>query len=406
MRNQWLCVAQFVAFLAVGGMLANAALGQWWTRPWDYKVSPNPDKKRQWYLPCVNDMGGTPAKDNQRDISKSLGRIRKFRVQTIYRINELRDISELLAMSKGPAAETIAKAAPMFDKAETLIKQAIALQKSGKTADARAKIDSALKLLSEGETVMETAIAVIADRRHVQHLRNAAGQAGMDALGDDIDKLAAGIESAARARVGNQAKACAEQKAMISLLRRKLRDLKVPASLRREFRDALDLYEYLLLCVSKSGNRQENFGGEKYLRDAETSDLELGAVSTVARRVEQLRFRLRQLSNRMSAAAGKPVTDSISDRISAKGGFPIDDLDYFTRSKFGIVRSVRLMDNHPWDWEFNYTPTDADAFSVSGWWAFKVDPKFDGQRQGYHKADFDDSDWAPCSGGPGGVGGM
>ena len=85
--------------LAAGCLLATqtARAAEWWEQPWDHKVAPNPDKGRAWYLESVNDLGGTPEKDNQRDIAKSLGRIRKFREQTLFRMLQARDMAEVAA---------------------------------------------------------------------------------------------------------------------------------------------------------------------------------------------------------------------------------------------------------------------------------------------------------------------
>ena len=397
-------ILNLLCCLLIAGSTASAA--EWWERPWDCKVAPNPNKKKRWYLECVNDLGGTPEKDNQRDIAKSLGRVRKFREQTVFRALESREMSEVAAMGKGPMVLAISEATPKVGKAEKLIKAAIPLQKGGKLEDARAKIDEALKLLAEGETTMEVAIAVQAEKRHLQHLRNAAAHTGLK-LERKIRKLEKRVGKEVRKRIGDLKAAVAEQQDLIDTLREALAanpswkeatspDAKEPTENQltgAEFRHSLDTYQYLLNTVAKSGDRAEMYQGDTYLRDAQVSDLQLGAVSSVARRDQQLRFKLRQLSNRMSAAAGKPVTGSLSDEVSAELGSPIDDLDHFTRSKFGWVKSNRLIGNHPWNWEFNYTPPDADAISLAGRWEFQIDPKFVGEKEQWYRADQNTEGW-------------
>lgn len=382
---------------ALGGLIvavtAGASAGEWWTRPWDYMVSPNPDRKRQWHLECVNDLGGTPEKDNQRDISKSLGRVRKFREQTLFRIYELREAAEVAAMGKGPAAETVGKAAPFFEKAEALAKRAIPLQRQGKTGEVARILSEAKRLLNRGETIMETAIAVMEDRNHVRHLRNAILYAEMPRLAREIDALEARIEKDAGRAVADLRAAVAEQQGVIDLLKRKLASMRVGKEYVSEFTAALDLYQYLLDTASKGGEKTRVYDGDQVPLDAAHPDLELGVVGSVARRIGQLRFRLRQLSNRMSALARSPVTGSVSDGISAGLGFPIDDLDHFTRSKFGWVKANRLIDNEVWDWEFNYAPPEADAISIAGRWDFQIDPKFVGEQEGWFRPGFSTRGW-------------
>lgn len=385
----WLIAMTALAFAA------QALAQEWWERPWDYKVPLRPGQRPRpgTLLDCVNDLGGDGEKDNQRDISKSRGRIRKFRIQTVYRLNELRHLDEVLALGAGPMAEAAEKAAPHFDKAETLVNEAVELQKASNFADARAKIDAATAELSAGETVAETAIAVRAEQLHIQHLRNAAALAGMAELNAEIDAMAKTAAAEAEARVKDLRAATAAQQQFINQLRVKLTGLRGDIGVKRECADMLNLYEYLLRCAVKDGPKNEIYDGEKYARDAELSDLTLGADGSVARRVLQLRGRLRQVSYRMSALSGTPVTDSAGDKIAAKTGYPIDDLDTFTRSKFGIVRSWRMNDNHPWDWEFNYTPVGADAVSIAGRWDFQVDPRFEGEDKGWQQADFKPAGW-------------
>lgn len=371
-----------------------AVAQEWWERPWDYKVAPKAgaDAQQAWYLDSVNDLGGTPERDNQRDISKGLGRIRKFRVQTLYRLNELRDVSELMEM-QGAMGSAAAEAAPHFDRAEAALQEAIRLQKAGDIAAARERIDAALEALGAGERIAETAIAIQQERRHVQHLRNAASYAQMPELQEEIDAFEQNAPAAMSGMVRNLPAALEDLRRQIDALGARVERLDIGDAQREEFARALALYDYLLECVAKDGPREEHYEGDLYRRDAEVSDLTLGATSTLARRAMQLRFRLRQLTNRMSAATGQPVTDSLSDRISAKLGWPIDDLDYFTRSKFGIVRSLRLMGNQPWDWEFNYTPPQADAMSLAGRWRFRLDPAFEGDEQGWQAAEIPADGW-------------
>lgn len=384
---QHICGRALVAcILAI--VTAHAAAQEWWEGPWDYKVAPKPgaNQNEAWYLDSVNDLGGTPERDNHRDISKGLGRIRKFRVQTLHRLNELRDVAELMEM-RGPMAAAAAEASPHFDRAEALLREAIDLQKSGQTAAARERIDAALRELRDGERIAETAIAIQAERRHVQHLRNAASYAGMPDLKEPIDAMERQIAATMAASVADLPGTLADLRVRIDALRGKVAAPGIDAAAREEFSRMLELYDYLLACVTEDGPREERYDGERYLRDAEVSDLTLEATSALARRAQQLRFRLRQLSGQMSALTGEPASDSLGDRISAKLGWPIDDLDYFTRSKFGIVRSFRLMDNHPWDWEFNYTPREADAISLAGLWLFRLDPAFEGDEEGWQAAD-------------------
>lgn len=383
-------VSALVALWLLGGAVHAE---EWWTRPWDHKVAPNKDRGRGWYLESVNDLGGTPEEDNQRDISKSLGRIRKFRAQALFRIRELREMKELAAMGGGYASGTAAKASPLFRKAEGLVKQAISLQKDNKFDQANRLLLETKKLLNQGETIMETAIAAMADRRHLQHLRHAVIHAEMPELSEEIDLLAGRIEKAAVARVSDLKAAVAEQQEMIDLLKSKLPAAKAKRQYSDEFRYCLDLYQYLLDSVSKGGEKTQVYDGEKIALDAVHPDLELGVVGSVARRVELLRFKLRQLSNRMSALTRSAVTKSISDRISAKLGFPIDDLDHFTRSQFGWVNTNRLIENDAWEWEFNYTPKDADAISIAGRWRFQTDPESVGHTEGWFKPEFDTRGW-------------
>jgi hypothetical protein len=381
------------AMVVMASLASIVGAQEWWERPWDDKVAPNPDRTRNWYLPSVNEMGGTPEKDNQRDISKSLGRIRKFDEQTLYRLFELRDVAEVMSLKGGFAAAAAEQARPHFAQAQRLIGEAIPLQKAGNIPAAREKINAAIQQLNQGETIAERAIAILAARQHVQHLRNAAAIAQMPELEADIAAMEKRIEADVDARLGDLAAACARHQQLIDQLYARLKTIQATDEQRNECARMLDFYQYLLWCVAKGGNKQERFDGEQVMRDSSVSDLELGAVSTVARRLLDLDRRLRQVSNRMSALAGQPVTASVSDRISARTRYPIDDLNYFTRSKFGILRSPRLMDNNPADWSFNYTHPQADAFSVAGRWQFQIDPKVIGHTAGWFRSDFDDSGW-------------
>jgi len=76
---------------------ANINDKEWWTKPWDHRVQTiqRPESEFKDHTMSVNDMGGTPETDNQRDIAKSLGRIRKFRDQTRFRVLELRSIADI-----------------------------------------------------------------------------------------------------------------------------------------------------------------------------------------------------------------------------------------------------------------------------------------------------------------------
>lgn len=98
-------------------------------------------------------------------------------------------------------------------------------------------------------------------------------------------------------------------------------------------------------------------------------------------------------------AAAKQAREALAALAEARQsleqaiGFPLDTLNRSSRNRLGWINSTLPLDNDPLFWEFCTIPSEAKYLALNGLWKFSLDFDEVGVEKGWHKAEFDDSQW-------------